>query len=234
MSSTPVAIISGAGSGVGRATALALSRRGYRLALFGRRIEPLNKVANDVSTEAIALAVDVTDAERVAAAVAEVVTRLGRVDAVVNGAGAVAALSVEDTTPPRWRELLDTNLSGAFYLSRAVWPIFRQQKAGVIVNVSSMAARDPFPNFVAYAAAKAGLNSLTLTLAKEGQPLGIAVHGIAPGAIETSMLRGLLTTKQLPESDALDPADVAELIVRCIVGELRHAAGETLYVQKRL
>jgi len=156
----------------------------------------------------------------------------GRIDLIVNNAGIAPMLSIEQTSIEQFHAVIDTNLSAAFYLSKAVWPIFRRQGGGVIVNVSSLAARDPFPGFAAYGAAKAGLNLLGLSLAREGATIGIRVHTIAPGAVETGLLRSLFSSEQLPAEQALDPAEVAKLIGQCAAGDLRFTSGEVIWMHK--
>jgi NAD(P)-dependent dehydrogenase (short-subunit alcohol dehydrogenase family) len=100
------------------------------------------------------------------------------------------------------------------------------------VNVSSLGARDPFPGFAAYGAAKAGLNLLGLSLAREGATIGIRVYTVAPGAVETSLLRSLMTTDQLPIDQAMDPVDVAKVIAQCAAGDLRFTSGEVIWMHK--
>jgi 3-oxoacyl-[acyl-carrier protein] reductase len=135
-------------------------------------------------------------------------------------------------TPEEWRAVIETNLSAAFYLTRAAWPAFERQRGGVVVNISSAAARDPFPGFAAYGAAKAGLNLLGLSAAREGEKIGVRVHTIAPSAVETEMFRGIMTRDQYPSEKTLDPAEVARMIALCVTGELRYASGEVIYVHK--
>src|SRR5206468_11715185 len=118
-----------------------------------------------------------------------------------------------------WRATIDTNLSATFYLSKAAWPILKRQGGGAIVNISSMAARDPFAGFAAYGAAKAGVNLLSLSLAREGAAHGIRVYTVAPGAVETPMFRGIMSRDQFPTEQTLDPADVARVIGQCVGGD---------------
>jgi NAD(P)-dependent dehydrogenase (short-subunit alcohol dehydrogenase family) len=103
---------------------------------------------------------------------------------------------------------------------------------GVIVNVSSMAAKDPLPGFLAYAAAKAGLNLFGLALAREGAPYDIRVHTVAPGSVETGMFRALVDEQTWPREKTLDPADVARVIAACADGTLRHASGGVIYLNR--
>ena len=229
--SEPVAIITGAGRGIGRATALELARRGYRLALASRRGEDLDETAR-LAGGGLCVPTDVTDPSQVERLVRQALDRFGRIDAVVNGAGLAPVRPIAEMSLKEWREVIDTNLSSAFYLTRAAWPAFVRQRGGVVVNVSSAAARDPFPGFAAYGAAKAGLNLFGLSAAREGEPIGVRVHTVAPSAVETGMFRGLMTPEQYPAEKTLDPADVARMIALCVTGELRFASGETIYVHK--
>jgi NAD(P)-dependent dehydrogenase (short-subunit alcohol dehydrogenase family) len=227
----PVAIITGAGRGIGRATAVELARRGYRLALASRRADDLDETAR-LAGGGLCVATDVTDPGQVERLARLALDRFGRIDALVNCAGLAPVRPIVEMTVAEWREVIDTNLSSAFYLTKAVWPTFQKQKGGVVVNVSSAAARDPFPGFAAYGAAKAGLNLFGLSAAREGEPIGVRVHTIAPSAVETGMFRELMTPEQHPPEKTLDPAELARMIALCVTGELRSTSGETIYVHK--
>jgi 3-oxoacyl-[acyl-carrier protein] reductase len=227
----PVAIITGAGRGIGRATALELGRRGYRLALAARRADDLDETAR-LAGDALCCPTDVSDPAAVERLVRQALDRFGRIDAVVNNAGLAPVRPIAQMSPDEWRAVIETNLSAAFYLTRATWPTFERQRGGVVVNVSSAAARDPFPGFAAYGAAKAGLNLLGLSAAREGEAIGVRVHTIAPSAVETGMFRKLMTPEQYPSDKTLDPADMARMIALCVTGELRYTSGEVIYVHK--
>ena len=230
--SQPVAIITGGARGIGKAIAAELKRSGYDVVMTSRTRAELDVAAREVG--GVAFAADVTEPSEVDALVADTLRRFGRIDAVVNNAGLAPVISVKEMSIDRWHAVIDTNLSAPFYLSRAVWPTFEKQRGGVIVNVSSMAARDPFPGFAAYGAAKAGLNLFGLALAREGQPINVRVHTVAPGSVETAMFRGIMSAEQWPAEKTLDPAEVARVIASCIHGDLRHTSGEVIYVHKTL
>lgn len=232
--SSPVAIITGAARGIGRATATELKRGGYDVVLVSRTKKALDEAAHEIDGGAVAFPADVTEPHEVDALVAETLSRFGRIDAVVNNAGLAPVVSVKDMSIDRWRAVIDTNLSAAFYLSRAVWPTFEKQQSGVIVNISSLASRDPFPGFAAYGAAKAGLNLFGLALAREGQPINVRVHTVAPGSVETPMFRGIMSAEQWPTDKTLDPVEVARVVASCIDGDLRHTSGEVIYLHKTL
>lgn len=228
----PVAIVTGAGGGIGRAIAVELSQEGYRVALVGRRRQTLEATADELSGEAMVLPADVSDADEVGRLVEDVIGAFGRIDAAVHNAGLAPIRSVEQMTPGEWRAVIDTNLSAAFYLARAVWPTFRERRDGVIVNLSSFSSRDPFAGFAAYGAAKAGVNLLGLALGREGRELGIRVHTVAPAAVETPMFRQIMTPEQFATDKTLAPEDVARVVAQCVTGDLRHTSGEVIYLQR--
>jgi NAD(P)-dependent dehydrogenase (short-subunit alcohol dehydrogenase family) len=228
---SPVAIITGAGGGIGRACAVDLAARGYRLALCGRTLSTLDVTAKTARAEFVSVT-DVTRSESVDRMVASVVSHFGRIDLLVNNAGIAPVLDIEQSTDADWHSVMNTNLSAVFYLCRAVWPIFRKQSGGVIVNVSSLAARDPFPGFFAYGAAKAALNLLGLSLARQGASIGVRVCTVAPGAVETPLFRSLMTPGQFPTENTLSPEDVARVIGQCATGDLRFTSGEVIWMHK--
>jgi hypothetical protein len=227
----PVAVISGAGRGIGRAAAVELAQRGYRLSLASRSEQQLDETARMAGT-GIIVPTDVTNPQQVNSLIEKTNTHYGRIDAVAHCAGLAPSVPVEQMTDAQWRDVIDANLSSAFYLARAVWPTFRSQQSGVIVNLSSFSSRDPFPGFAAYGAAKAAINVFSLVLAREGRQHGVRVHTIAPSAVETGMFRALVSEQQWPREKTLDPADVACVIAQCVCGDLRHTSGEVIFLSK--
>jgi len=228
----PVAIITGAGRGIGRAIAVELAARGYRLVLVSRNENELKETAKLSDPKALIASADVADAQQLRSVVDKTLAAFGRMDAVVNNAGLAPVRPIEEITEAEWRAVLDTNLTAAFLLTQAAWPIFKKQNSGVVVNISSRAARDPFAGLGMYGAAKAGLNLLGLALAREGGPIGVRVHTIAPGAVETAMFRKLLTPEQYPTEKTLAPSDVAKVVADCITGPLAHTSGEVIWLSK--
>jgi meso-butanediol dehydrogenase/(S,S)-butanediol dehydrogenase/diacetyl reductase len=224
-----VAIVTGAGSGIGYATALELSRRGFTIVLVGRTPVKLQAAAKEIGHDSLAIVADVTrDADAI---IQKTLAKFGRINVLVNNAGFAPAASIEQTTPKIWHEVMETNLSAVFYLCRAAWSALTKN-GGAIVNISSMAARDPFAGFLAYGAAKAGLNTFGLSLAREGEPHGVRVYTIAPGAVETPMLRAIVSTEQLPADQTLSPAEVASVVGQCVSGESSYASGEVVWLDK--
>ena len=231
--STPTVLITGAGRGIGRATAIELAAAGYEPLLISRTESELLETARLAGRGQIFLA-DVSKAEDVQSLLCRVMEVNGQLDAVVHCAGLAPMQSIEQMTPNTWQRVIETNLSSAFYLCHAVWPIFKNQNRGVIVNISSESSRDPFDGFAAYGAAKAGLNLFGRVAAREGQPYGIRVHTIAPAAVETQMLRKLMNVEQCPTDATMSPADVAKVIMACVTGSLRYTSGEVIFLRRQV
>ena len=228
----PVAIVTGAGRGIGQATAVQLSKRGYVVALVARTESQLSATSRLCDGETLVLPLDVREPAAIAGAVETVISTFGRIDALVNNAGVAPLGPFGDTDVAAYDDVLATNLGATVHFSRAVWPAFAAAKRGVIVNVSSEAARDPFPGFALYAAAKSAINGFTKALAKEAEPLGIRVHCVAPAGVETAMLRAIADETVVPKDKTLSPEDVAKVIVACVVGDLASTSGETIYLHK--
>ncbi|MCP3906056.1 MAG: SDR family oxidoreductase [Planctomycetes bacterium] len=234
MDDGPVTIVTGAGSGVGREVCLMLAGAGHRLTLVGRTETRLEETLASIARTAAApaatlvLPADITDAEQARSVIDVTHQQWGRVDALVNNAGVAPLVPIADTDEDLLFRTFAVNAFGAAYLIARAWPIFLRQRAGCIVNVSSQAAWDPFPGFFAYGAAKAALESFTRSALNEGRDHGIRPFNIAPGAIETEMLRKLIPEEQLPRDRTLAPGDVARVICDCILGRRDAEIGTTI------
>lgn len=197
-----VAIITGAGAGIGRAIALELGRRGYRLVLAGRRIAALEEtiqLLGDQRIETLAHATDVTDAASVQQLFDAAVQRFGRVDLLFNNAGISAQNApIDAVTDEDWRAVIETNLTGAFLCLRAAFRVMKDQapRGGRIINNGSIAASSPRPNSIAYAASKHGVSGLTKSASIEGRAHDIACGqidiGNAASAMAQPMMAGVL------------------------------------------
>lgn len=230
MGDHPVAIVTGAGSGIGRATAARLAAAGHHVVLAARTEAALRETADQIEGDAaLVRPTDVSDPDACSALLADVTEQCGRLDVLANVAGYAELSPIRETTNDMWRTTIDANLSSVLYLTRAAWPLM-SRAGGIIINISSVAAKDPFPGFAAYATAKAGLNMLTLMTAREGESSGVKAVGIGPGAVETPMLRGLFSTDQLPESATLDPDDIAVAVRDVVTGARSFTSGETFYI----
>ena len=186
-------LITGASSGVGEATASLFSSRGASVALLGRRTSELERVRSLLDGTSIVMPVDVADEESVIDAVHGAARQLGGIDIVINAAGVAASVEAEHITGDVWRMMIDTNLSGPFYVSRESIPYLRET-GGCIVNVASDLAGMGAPGLVHYSASKAGVVGLTRGLAVELAPR-IRVNAVCPGPIDTPMMQqGLRAT----------------------------------------
>lgn len=230
---TRAALVTGGGRGIGRATAVALARAGYDLAVVARSRPELEETARFVRDRGRRCAVfteDLSAAEAAERVVNATHAALGRIDVVFNNAG-VAALHPASSIPlDQFQRMLDVNLTAVLAVCRAAWPILTRQGGGVIVNTSSVAARDPFPGLGAYGATKAAVNVLSRALADEGRPHNIRVFAVGPGAVDTAMLRGAFP--DFPADQCLRPEDVAEFVVTLTDPACRHASGEFVCVRR--
>lgn len=229
-----VTMITGAGSGIGRSACIRLGRAGHRLCLVGRTesklLETVELMAEQApqASETLIVPADVSDSQQAASAVDQTLERWGRVDALVNNAAIVHLNAIDQVDEAIWFQTFASNVFGAAYLTARLWPVFVTQRQARVVNVSSMSAHDPFPGLAAYAASKAALESLTRSIMAEGRPHGILAFSVAPGAVETAMLRGLWSEADLPRERTLDPDAVAGLIAECVAGRRDAQAGQTL------
>ena len=189
-----VALVTGAARGIGAATARAFARAGGRLALVDRETGALEAVAAEVAAlgaETLALTLDVTDAPAVNGAVERVIATWGRLDVLVNNAGIVRDATLAEMTDEDWRATLDVNLTGAMHGARAAVPHMRAAGFGRILSASSIVARSGNYGQTAYAASKAGIIGMTRVWARELGGKGITANAVAPGFIETDMVRGV-------------------------------------------
>ncbi|GIH64402.1 SDR family NAD(P)-dependent oxidoreductase [Microbispora siamensis] len=186
-----VVLVTGAGSGVGRAVARGFAREGATVVAAGRGRGPLEQTVKLIEAEggrAAALTVDVTDSEAVARLVREIVTRFGRLDVAVNNAGIFAGGTVVDMPEEDWARVLQVNTTGVFLALKHEIAAMRAQGSGVIVNIASnIGAHIRMPGVGAYAASKAAVSALTRTAALENIRAGVRINAVSPGALDTTM-----------------------------------------------
>jgi NAD(P)-dependent dehydrogenase (short-subunit alcohol dehydrogenase family) len=177
-----IALVTGAGSGIGRAVALALAKAGFTVVLAGRRLPQLEQVAREAGSGSITVTADVTDRASVDALFARVAKAFGRLDLLFNNAGISAPPApLEDVTLEQWRSVIDTNLTGAFLCTQAAFRLMKTQqpRGGRIINNGSVSATAPRPRLVAYTASKHAVTGLTKATSLEGRE-----HDIACGQID--------------------------------------------------
>lgn len=226
-----VVIVTGAGTGIGRATALMLGERGYRLALVGRRPDPLLEVARAIGEKrCLVIPADVGEAGDCEQIVGRTRRQFGRLDVLVNNAGFAPLLAIDHTTPAIIDEAFRINALGPAYLIHFAWHVFLEQERGCIVNISTMGTVDPFAGFFGYAAAKASVNLMAKSCAKEGRALGIKAFAIAPGSVETEMLRANFSEEKLPRSKTMPPEKIAAVVLQCVEGKRDSENGQTIVV----
>ena len=219
-----VAVVTGAGSGIGKATALAFLQDGWRVALVGRRKEALDETLKAAGTQrdrAIAVPADVGDAQAVQSLFARVKEAFGRVDALFNNAGQNApGVPFEDMPYDRWKAVVDTNLSGSFLCAQAAFRMMKEQdpRGGRIINNGSISAHAPRPDSAPYTASKHGVSGLTRTIALDGRKYDIACCQIDVGNAMTGLAERM--AKGVKQADGavkvepmIDPDDVARSVL---------------------
>lgn len=182
-----VAMITGAGSGIGRAIAIALAAKGLKVALLGRTLEALAEtkalITSEYGTETQIYKVDVRDEQQVNAAVENTVKDLGEVDVLINNAGLGVEHLVEECPEQDWDLVMDTNAKGTFLLSKAVLPSM-QKSGGYIINIASQAAKHGYERTGPYCASKFAVLGFGLALQEEVRKYGIKVHSLCPGLVQ--------------------------------------------------
>jgi len=220
-----VAIVTGAGSGVGRATALALLREGYRVALAGRRAERLRQVVEESRVpegQALAVPTDVGDPASVRALFAAVRESFGRLDLLFNNAGTgTPAIPIEELSVAQWQAVVNTNLTGAFLCTQEAFRLMKSQtpRGGRIINNGSVSAITPRPNSAPYTATKHAITGLTKSTALDGRAFDIACGQINIGNAATDMTRRMAGEGALQADGRLapEPRMDAEHVARAVV-----------------
>ncbi|NRG31503.1 SDR family NAD(P)-dependent oxidoreductase [Niallia circulans] len=215
-----VSLVTGAGTGIGRATAIKLAAEGSFVVLVGRRLDKLEEVATQIHKsggEALAISADVTNLEDVQNLRDQVLNLSGKIDIVVNNAGAAGApMLVHDMTASEWDEMIKLNLYSAFYVTNAFLPKMREQQQGYVVSITSMMVNLYYEGFSGYSAAKSGLEVLMKTLAVEEAKHDIQVSVIDPGNVRS---------EQNPKGQQ-DPEIIADLVFKCVIEPDKQASGD--------
>ena len=234
-----IAVVTGAGRGIGRAIALKLATEGADVACVSRTAENSEKVANEVRAlgrKAWACAVDVADAAAVAAASEKILAEAGRIDILVNNAGVTRDGLLMRMSEADWDTVVDTNLKGAFLFTKAFSRAFIKQRSGRMINVASVIGLIGNAGQCNYAASKAGLLGFTKSVARELASRGITVNAVAPGFTETDMTAGLNeqmrgeVLKSIPMGNFGQPEDIANAVVFLAGPAARYITGQVLAV----
>jgi 3-oxoacyl-[acyl-carrier protein] reductase len=234
-----IAVVTGAGRGIGRAIALKFASEGADVVCVSRTQENSEKVANEIGAlgrKAWAFAVDVADSAAVSAAAEKILADCGKVDILVNNAGVTRDGLLMRMSDEDWDTVLNTNLKGAFFFTKAFSRAFARQRSGRIINVSSVIGLIGNAGQCNYAASKAGLIGFTQSVAKELASRGITVNAIAPGFIETDMTSDLkpemreAILKQIPLGSFGSAEDIAGAALFLASPAARYVTGQVLTV----
>ncbi|GAB1154159.1 3-ketoacyl-ACP reductase [Paenibacillus illinoisensis] len=210
-----VALITGAGRGIGRAIAIAFAQEGIHVGLVGRTLENLQQVKEELKPYNVNVAIaaaDVADLDSITAAVESVRGELGAIDILINNAGIGKFGGFMELTPEEWTNIIDVNVKGVYYTTRAVLPEMMERNTGDIINISSTAGQKGAPLTSAYTASKAAVNGLTESLMLEVRKKNIRVTALTPSTVATDMAVELKLTDGNPDK-VMQPEDLADLIV---------------------
>ena len=202
-----VAVVTGGTRGIGRAIAEALVGCGASVAICGRSEAAVAKAVGELGPKFIGKAADVSNPEQVRALFEFVEERLGGLDILVNNAGVGSFASVAETSLENWQRTIGTNLNGVFYCSHEALPRFRKRGGGFIVNISSLAAKNPFAGGAAYNASKFGLNGFSEAMMLDHRYENVRVSSIMPGSVDTEFASGGAADWKIA------PQDIAEIVL---------------------
>lgn len=239
VSIAPVALVTGGAKGIGRAISADLAKRGYTTVVTGRDTAAIDAVVAELGSGASGYAMDVSSTDSVEETFAAIGTDLGPVRVLVNCAGVIVRAAAEDYSDEQWRTVIDTDLNGVFWCSRAAAAHMFPTGGGAIVNIGSIAGEVGLAGRASYTTAKAALAGLTRTLAVEWAGRGIRVNTVAPGWTRTEMVQSGFDTGTLDESmlagriplgRLADPHEIASVVGFLASDEASYVTGQVLVV----
>ena len=243
------ALVTGAGSGIGQAVAVALAAGGYRLSLLGRRADALQQTRARIGAgaEVLCLSADVSSPDSVATAFAAARERFGAIEVLVNCAGAAPSAPFHALGADDWRRVMAVNLDGVFHCCAQAVPSMRERRGGRIITIASTASLKGYAYVSAYCAAKHGVLGLTRALALELATRGVTVNAICPGYTDTDIVRNAIATivrktgrsesealaeftRANPQGRLIDPAEIADTVLWLCSESARSITGQAISV----
>lgn len=232
-------IVTGASSGIGRATAIELAKKGYDVHLIGRNTKRLEQVRRETTLDNVTSHIyqlELTDNQAVQKTITQIVNSFSLIAGLLNAAGIFRTTDVLNFDDTSWEEVMDVNFYGTLYPTLALLPTLYKQKSGSIVNITSVDAFDGIKNYDAYAASKGAVTSLTKTLALESAPYNVRINAIVPGITDTEMTHDRLLANmkkyqtKVPLQRAAQSIEVAEPIAFLISNDASYITGQSIHV----
>ncbi len=230
----PVCAITGGSAGIGLAVGLRLAYEGWNLAICGRDAVRLRTAVQQIRSQSpgcqcLAHSADLCERQAASTFITAAFQHFGSLDMLVNNAAVAPLGQLVDLPDEIVEETLNLNHRAVLEAIRTAWPLFQRRGGGLIVNISSQAAIDPFPGFSLYGASKTWLDALTRSLAKEGQDNGIRLYSVQPGAVETDLLRSAFPN--YPAEHALAPSVIAEVVFGLTDPAFQPASGAAIPIK---
>ena len=234
-----IALVTGGASGIGKATCLALAKRGCNIAIVDLNFEKADKASKQIKKlgrETLVFKADVSDSKDVKEVILEIKNAFGRIDILVNNAGYGHSAFLEEITDDEWSKMIGVHLGGVFNFCRFIAPLMKKQKRGKIINISSTFGMCGESQWTHYSAAKAGILGFTKALAKELAPFKINVNAVAPGSIKTPLQDGVPVEilerlkEAIPWNRFGNPEEVASLIAFLCSEEAKYITGQVISI----